>query len=105
MDLVEDIYRITSNFPPEERFGLTAQMRRCAVSIPSNVAEGSRRNSRKDYAYFVSIAFGSTAELETQLDVALRLQFGASQQFEKSRQLVDDVSKMLNKLRQSLLDG
>jgi len=75
MALVESIYRITGRFPAEERFGLTLQMRRCAVSVPSNIAEGAARRSRQEYLRFLSIARGSLAELDTQIQIAQRLAF------------------------------
>ena len=73
MNLVEAIYRDTEDFPRKETFGLTAQIRRAAVSIPSNLAEGSARNSRKELVQFVGISCGSLAELQTQLQLAVRL--------------------------------
>lgn len=102
MDLMEEIYKITDSFPVWEQFGLSAQMRRCAVSVSSNVAEGSRRGTRKEYARFISIAYGSCGELETQLEMALRLRYATLDRSLLARQLIEDVSKMLNKLRQSL---
>jgi len=73
--LVEQVYAATAHFPPEERFGLIAQTRRCAVSVPSNIAEGYQRGTRKDYIRFVTIAQGSLAELETQLLIAKSLKY------------------------------
>ena len=73
MSLVEVIYRVTDRFPPAERYGLTAQLRRAAVSVPSNIAEGAARASSRELAQFLSIACGSLAELETQLELAARL--------------------------------
>ena len=73
MDLVIDIYRITRNFPPDERFGLISQMRRAAVSIPSNIAEGHGRKSDKDKLHFLAYARSSLSELETQLIISERL--------------------------------
>jgi len=103
MQLVKEIYRLTNTFPDEEKYGLVGQMRRCCISIPSNIAEGHRRGSRKDYARFVSMAYGSSAELETQIDAACLLNYCADAEVIGSRQLLDDVSRMLNKLRQSLM--
>ena len=73
MALVEAVYRDTEDFPRREVFGLTAQIRRSAISIPSNLAEGAARNSRKELIHFVGICCGSSAELQTQLQIAVRL--------------------------------
>ncbi len=73
IDLTEQIYILTSNFPDTERYGLTSQMRRCSISIPSNIAEGSSRSSPKDFQHFLSISLGSAFELFTQLELANRL--------------------------------
>ncbi len=80
IDLVELIYRITSKFPEEEKFGLISQIRRAAVSIPSNIAEGAARQSDKENIHFMYIALGSLTELETQLIIAKRLNFPIDQQ-------------------------
>jgi len=73
LELVEVIYRCTATFPKSETFGLAAQMRRAAVSIPSNIAEGQARKSTKEFLQFISIALGSLAELDTQLELTVRL--------------------------------
>jgi len=75
MDLVETIYRLTLKFPDAEKFGLTSQMRRAAVSIPSNIAEGSARKGDKELIHFLHIALGSLSELETQYLIAIKLEF------------------------------
>jgi len=73
MDLVTEVYKLTQKWPVEEKYGLTAQLRRAAVSIPSNIAEGSARGSTADFSRFLNIAQGSLAEVETQLEIACRV--------------------------------
>ena len=75
MDLAEIIYSLTNHFPKEEKFGITAQIRRCVVSIPSNIAEGSGRNSPKQFKHFLEIAMGSCNELKTQVELAKRFKY------------------------------
>ena len=75
IDLVTLIYKYTAEYPKDEVYGLTSQIRRCAVSIPSNIAEGSARTTRKDFSHFLAIALGSVAELETQLIISRNLNF------------------------------
>ena len=75
MDIATDVYRISENFPTVEKFGLTSQIRRCAVSVPSNVAEGAGRNTKKEFRNFLHISQGSLSELDTQLELALRFKF------------------------------
>ena len=75
MDLVSNIYKITESFPNKELYGLTNQIRRAAVSIPSNIAEGAARNSKKEFIQFLYIALGSLSELETQIIIADRLEY------------------------------
>lgn len=99
--LVDDIYDCTASFPKEEMFGLSSQLRRAAVSIASNIAEGSVR-SRKEYAQFVSIARGSLAELETQLIVAYHRKYTTEQRYKDFTATTDSISRMLMRLLQSL---
>ena len=104
MDLVICIYQLTSNFSDHEKFGLTSQMRRCAVSIPSNIAEGSRRESEKDFRKFILISFGSGAELETQLEITKKLGYLEDIAYAEIEKLLEEIMKMLNKL-QLILKG
>lgn len=105
MQLVEDMYALTKLFPQEERFGLTMQARRTAISIPSNVAEGFRRWRRQAYCNHVSIALGSQGELETQLEIAIRLKFVASSHAAATSKRIEEVGKMLSGLLRSLEEG
>jgi four helix bundle protein len=102
MDLAAAVYRYSSGFPVEERYGLTSQMRRAAVSVPSNLAEGYGRGGL-DYARFVSIAYGSLLELETQTELASRFGYVPREATEDLLRHCADVGKMLNGLRASLL--
>ncbi len=98
MDLVEAIYRLTEDFPRNETYNLTSQMRRATVSIPSNIAEGSRRNGKKEFKHFLAIAYGSGAELETQIMIAKRLNFVNLADYERVEVILDEIMRMLNKL-------
>ncbi len=102
MLLVEEIYRLTSTFPKEEMFGLSSQMRRAAVSVPSNIAEGAARNGTKELIYFLGIATGSLAELDTQLELARRLQYCPDTLSIQKR--LDEVSALTLALTKSLKD-
>lgn len=101
--LVTEVYRLTERFPKTEIFGLTSQMCRAAVSIPSNLAEGFARKSRAENAQFVRIAFGSGAELETQVTIAENLRFVGKKDTVTVRGLLDETMRMLNKLSFSLM--
>ncbi len=79
MDLVEDVYRVTRSFPKEELYGLTSQLRKSAIPVPSNIAEGSGRKGHREFAHHLSIALGSLAELETQVLIAQRLGYFAEE--------------------------
>lgn len=93
-ELVKVVYDITANFPQEERYGLLAQIRRSAVSIPSNIAEGYMRGSR-EYIQFLKIAWGSCAELETQLSLSKDLSLCNKTQYEKANGLLQEVMKLI----------
>ena len=95
IDLVGEVYRITGNFPKEEVYGLTSQMRRAAISISSNIAEGRRKGSRKDFKNFLQIAFGSGAELETQIEIAKRLSFGKEIDYNSLEFLLDEIMRII----------
>ena len=92
------IYTHTESFPRHELFGLASQMRRAAVSIPSNIAEGSYRGGEKEFKQFLRIAYGSGAELETQLEIARGLSFLDEVQYEECQELLTEVMKILNAL-------
>lgn len=100
MELVEEVYKLTNNFPSSELYGLTSQSRRSSVSIASNIAEGRRRSGDKKFYHFLSIAFGSGAELETQIEIVKRLPFGQRLDYSKVYSLLEEVMKMLNKFIQ-----
>ena len=102
VDLVERIYKLTPSFPSEEKFGLTAQIRGAAVSIPSNIAEGWGRDSTKDYVRFVRIARSSLFEVETQLIIAHRLGYLNEDELKTSLQETEVESRMLLSLIRSL---
>ena len=93
--LVAATYELTENFPKEERYGLSSQMRRAAVSIPSNIAEGRGRGTRKDYINFLRIAFGSASELESQIITVKILPFGKNLDYNLIEKLLNEVIKML----------
>lgn len=100
--LIKLIYETTRSFPEEEKFGLISQIRRSAISIPSNIAEGYGRGSSKSYGQFLSIARGSLFELETQLYIARELQFISAEKFSSIEILNSEVGKMLNALMMKL---
>jgi len=102
MALAKNIYRATVDFPSEERFGLVNQMRRAAVSIPSNIAEGHARSGAREFQRFVSIALGSVAELETQVILSTDLSYLVNQTKEDLLRQLDTVGKMLRGLHKSL---
>jgi len=103
IEITKAVYKLTSFFPDDERYGLTSQIRRCAVSIPSNIAEGHSRDSKRELARFVSIAKGSLAELETQLIIARELGYGDAAAIKHLLKLSGKEGRMLTGLRRSLM--
>jgi four helix bundle protein len=102
MDMTSLAYQVTTALPPDERFGLSSQTRRAAVSVPANIAEGHRRSSTKDYLRFLSIAAGSLAEVETLIELASRLYSIRSTHLDELVGLLEEVGKMLRAMQQSL---
>lgn len=95
MDLTTEIYKLTRQFPASETYGLGSQMQRASVSIPSNIAEGYRRMNPKEFKNFLRIAFGSAGELETQVELAKRLEYGSVEHLDKISSLLLEVLKIL----------
>lgn len=95
VNMSKDIYEITKNFPQEERFALCSQMNRAAVSIPSNIAEGAMRNTKKDFVKFLHIALGSCAELDTQLTISQQLNFLSTEKQQRITNELTIIIKML----------
>lgn len=100
--LVKAVYEITKTFPESEMYGLISQMRRCAISIPSNIAEGYGRKSSKEFAQFYAIAYGSALELETQVIIAIELKFVSDKEIATTLSLLDEILRMLNSLTRKM---
>ena len=98
IQIVTNIYKQTRNFPKEEQFGINSQMRRCAISIPSNIAEGFGRNSQGDFKRFLNIALGSTYELQTQIEISLNLEFLSIENYNNLMESCVELEKMTNSL-------
>ena len=101
VELAETVYRVTARFPKSELFALTAQMRRAAVSIPSNIAEGRARDSTHEFLHFLAISRGSLAELETQLELAIRLDYSHSE-LDAARFQTEVLGRKINSLQTSI---
>lgn len=106
MQLVTTTYSITSNFPKDELFGLTSQLRRCSISIPSNISEGFGRGTNKDYHRFLTISLGSLFEFQTQIEIAFNLKYISNLDFNKiyedSRELERMMSAFIKKVKSTL---
>ncbi|MEK6283475.1 MAG: four helix bundle protein [Acidobacteriota bacterium] len=102
IEFVVAVYRATDSFPKDERFGLTSQLRRAAVSIPANIAEGAGRKSPKEFAYFLSNSQGSASEVDTELLIASRLNYLEEHKYLALRSSLDDIGRMITGLCQHL---
>jgi len=102
MQLVTDTYVMTEVFPKSEMFGLTSQLKRAVISIPSNIAEGQGRDSQKEFLYHLSVAYGSLLEVETQIQIAVSLSFIKDAVGDKLLEQCGEVGRMLNGLTRSL---
>ena len=105
MELAKRIYEVTQKFPSDERFGLVAQMRRCAISVPSNLAEGQARHTTREFVQFISHSEGSLAELETQLRLRVEIGYCNLSDVEGTLASMEELRKMLNSLRRKLSDN
>ena len=102
MNFVTVVYQISRTFPNEELFGLTSQIRRCSISIPSNISEGFGRDSVKDYLRFLNIAISSLFELQTQLEIAFNLQYIPKEKFDELYELSREIERMLSSFIRSI---
>ncbi|XWN36124.1 MAG: four helix bundle protein [Balneola sp.] len=102
MELVTEIYKTTSQFPEEEKYGLTSQLRKSSVSIPSNISEGFGRNSQGDFKRFVNISMGSLFELQTQIEVAKNLEFISEEIFQKLYEDTREIERMMSSFIRTL---
>jgi len=102
IQLVTTIYSATSSFPKEEIYGITSQIRRCAISIPSNIAEGAGRGTKKDFSHFLDVAKGSSFELETQLIISKEIGFIHHNSFASILSELEEIQKMITGLQKSL---
>jgi len=105
IELAKIVYRLSAKFPDEEKFGLVSQMRRAAISIPSNIAEGQARHTTGEFIQFISHAEGSVAELSTQLILATELQLSSSDGAAPALKLTEELRRMLNGLRRKLVNA
>lgn len=102
IDLTVDIYRLSDRFPKAEIYGLTSQMRRAVVSVPSNIAEGAARQTKKEFINYLHMAQGSLSELDTQLVIANRLEYISVETFKEIENAIETISKMITGLIKSL---
>lgn len=105
MELAKEVYQVASELPVDEKFGLISQIRRCAVSIPSNISEGTGRNSQKEFAHFLSIANGSAYELQTQLLLIIELKLISKEKINLVLDIVSEIQKMNYGLQKSIIES
>jgi four helix bundle protein len=105
IELAKQLYRLTASFPDEEKFGMISQIRRAAVSVPSNIAEGQARNTTGEFIQFISHAEGSAAELDTQLLLSVEFGFLEETQAAATFTLIEEIRRMLNSLRRRLSEN
>ena len=103
MDLVTEVYRITSKFPKEEMYGLISQLRRASVSVPSNIAEGATGRTNVDFAHFLTVALGSLSEMDTQIEISYRLNYIDYKKFEILNEKIDQCKSIVFGLKKSVL--
>ena len=104
VDFVVEIYKLTEDFPREEKFGLTSQIRRASISIPSNIAEGAARTSEKEFLYFLSNAQGSASEVSTEIVISHRLGFFDEKKYFGLSEKLDEIGRMISGLRSHLIN-
>lgn len=102
MALVDEVYDISRGFPTDERYGLTSQLRRAAVSIPSNIGEGARRKRRRAYLHHLDISLGSQGEVDVQMEIALRQRYLSRERYDAVQKRIERIGRMLNRLIESL---
>jgi len=102
VELTLEVYRITESFPPSERFGLTSQLRRAAISVASNIGEGHARSTRGEFRNFLSVARGSAIEVEVQLFLAEQIGYVGSPMLVKARGYCESISRMITRLKRAL---
>ncbi len=102
MSLVEEVYKITKGFPKEELYGLVSQLRRAAISVPSNIAEGHSRNGSREFVHHLSIAHGSLSEVETQVEIARRLGYITDERQASIFELASETGRIINGLMNSV---
>jgi four helix bundle protein len=105
MDLAAVVHELAARFPKSEIYGLAIQLRRAAVSVPSNIAEGQQRYGDREFIHFLSITLGSLAETETQLLLAVRFQYLTEKDVESAMQLIDECQRMVHSMRNRIIGG